>query len=265
MSTSVSLSVTAVPSVNLRYTSSSYCQSDTSVQSATLNGTGLYTGGVFSSTPSGLSLNSSNGSITPNTSVTGNYVVDYNLGAAGGCNAISASTTITINTVATATVTAGSAICSGNTASFTINGTPNATVTYNINSGTNTTVVLSSTGTYLISIPNSTTNRILTLVSVTDGICPATLSSSATVTVNPLPLISGLTNPVICSGASVNYTLPSTISSSPVSHSWYALDNVNTNGETLSPAQTTYLINDQISHSQPTTLPKFTTNNDCEY
>lgn len=80
-----------------------------------------------------------------------------------------------------------SPICSGNSATFMLTGTTGATVTYNINGGANTTVILTG-GTATINLVNSTTNKTLNLVSITDGFCGQNLSGSSTVTVNPFLL-----------------------------------------------------------------------------
>ena len=53
------------------------------------------TGGTYSST-TGLSIDASTGSITPNTSTAGIYTVTYTVAASGGCAAVSATTSVTI-------------------------------------------------------------------------------------------------------------------------------------------------------------------------
>lgn len=95
---------------------------------------------------------------------------------------------VAINPLPTAMLTASnSPICSGNSAIFTLTGTPGAVVTYNIDGGTNTTVTLTGTTTN-VTILNATNNKTLNLVSVTDGFCGQNLTGSLTVTVNSFML-----------------------------------------------------------------------------
>ena len=54
------------------------------------------TGGSYSSTPAGLTLNATTGAIQPNSSNSGVYFVSYTLPAVGGCATFVASTTVTI-------------------------------------------------------------------------------------------------------------------------------------------------------------------------
>jgi hypothetical protein len=96
---------------------------------------------------------------------------------------------ISVRSLPTASINAAFSICENEDANFTITGTSGATVTYNINGDTNTTVVLTG-GLATVTIPAATTDQVLTLVSVTDANCTKTLSDNSTVTVNPLPLTS---------------------------------------------------------------------------
>ena len=85
------------------------------------------------------------------------------------------------------TLTSNSPICNGSTAIFTINGTANATVTYAINGGTTTNIVLNATGTSTISIANASANQTIQLSNIFDGICNRALTNAVTVVVNPFP------------------------------------------------------------------------------
>jgi gliding motility-associated-like protein len=97
---------------------------------------------------------------------------------------------VLVNAIPTASVSATSPICSGNTAFFTITGTPLATVTYTINSGSNVTKVLDNSGVANVTIPGVSTNQTINLVSVvTLSGCQNTSFStpSATIQVNSIP------------------------------------------------------------------------------
>uniref|UniRef100_UPI0025957AC3 PKD domain-containing protein n=1 Tax=uncultured Flavobacterium sp. TaxID=165435 RepID=UPI0025957AC3 len=89
----------------------------------------------------------------------------------------------------TASVTANT-ICSGTTGTVTFTGTPNAVVTYTVDSGSNQTITLDAAGQYVLTTPILTVNSTYTLVSVFDGTTTAPLTASATVTVTALPTAS---------------------------------------------------------------------------
>ena len=127
---------------------------------------------------------------------------------ASGCSqTLTGSFTITVNALPTATVSGTSPICSGSDAIFNITGTPNASVTYNINGGTNQTATLSSVGTGTVTITGATTNQTLNLVSVSvsSSGCSQLLIQSFTIVVNAtlVPTITG-PNP-ICVNTSGTY------------------------------------------------------------
>ncbi len=162
-----SVTITAVPTATVTYSSSAYCIPDVSTYTANVNGTGAFGGGSFSSAPAGLSIDAS-GIITPGSSAAGNYTITYTVPSSSGCAAVPVTASVTINADATialssavgtdgqtkcintaitnityavggggtgATITAG-ALPSGVTGSFnagvfTITGTPSASGTFN--------------------------------------------------------------------------------------------------------------------------------------
>ncbi|HRG58249.1 MAG TPA: gliding motility-associated C-terminal domain-containing protein [Bacteroidia bacterium] len=63
-------------------------------QSVTQTGTG---GGIYTSSPTGLSMNPNTGAIIPSLSVPGNYVITYTIAAVGSCVGFTANTNVTIN------------------------------------------------------------------------------------------------------------------------------------------------------------------------
>jgi hypothetical protein len=99
-------------SATISYSSSSFCQSDTIGQAVSQTGT---SGGTYSASPSGLSINASSGTIAPSASSPGTYTVNYTMAASGGCAAasvtgslnltITPSSTNTTNTSAVGTYT----------------------------------------------------------------------------------------------------------------------------------------------------------------
>ena len=91
--------------------------------------------------------------------------------------------TITVNSLPTVSIASNnSPVCSG-AASFSLTGTTDAVVTYNINGGTNATTTLTG-GAATISVPNPFASQVLTLVSVANNGCTSSLSDTSTVSVS---------------------------------------------------------------------------------
>lgn len=109
-STTTTVQIISAPSATVAYTGSPYCTS-AGVQSVTFSGT---SGGTYSATPAGLTINASTGAITPSTSTPGTYTVTYSIAASGGCSAYSTTASVTITAAPSATIayTGGSGICS---------------------------------------------------------------------------------------------------------------------------------------------------------
>jgi plastocyanin len=81
------------PSATISYAAASYCTSVATPQSVIFSGS---TGGTFSASPGGLTIDANTGAITPNTSTPNTYTVTYNIPAAGGCPELNATTTVAI-------------------------------------------------------------------------------------------------------------------------------------------------------------------------
>jgi Ig-like domain CHU_C associated/CHU_C Type IX secretion signal domain len=115
------------PIAAISYNSNVFCKAN-ATQTAIL-ATGTPTGGVFSASPAGLSINATTGAIAPATSLKNNYIVTYAFGTMGvGCGVQTATTNLSI--VDTTTSILNKSICSGN--SFMFNGsTYNLSGTYN--------------------------------------------------------------------------------------------------------------------------------------
>jgi len=87
------VTITAAPIASISYAGSPFCQTITTGQSVNQTGT---IGGVYSSSPSGLSINTITGTVTPSTSTAGTYTVSYTIAASGGCAELIKTTTVTI-------------------------------------------------------------------------------------------------------------------------------------------------------------------------
>ena len=128
--------------------------------------------------------------------------------------------TVPINNTATvvvpanptvANLTAATPVCSGGNAVFTLTGTPNATVTYTINSGAIQTVVLDATGTGIVTEIAVTADTTILLSQISLGLCNSTITNTATVVVTPNPTFGNLTATTpVCSGGDAVFTLSGT-------------------------------------------------------
>ena len=87
------VTITAPPTATIIYANSPYCKTVTTAQSVTQTG---ITGGAYTASPIGLSINASSGVITPSSSSVGAYTVSYTLAASGGCAAVTTTASVTI-------------------------------------------------------------------------------------------------------------------------------------------------------------------------
>ncbi len=94
---SFDLIVTAAPAGTFTYSGNPYTSDMTTAQAITP--TGLVSGGVFTSIPSGLSINSTTGEIIPSTSTPGTYTVNYDVVASASCPAFNTNTTVAVETM----------------------------------------------------------------------------------------------------------------------------------------------------------------------
>ena len=177
-----SVVITKQPTAIISYSNPIMCGNLTNPQSVNISGTGSYTGGIFSST-SGLTINSLNGDIIPNTSTAGNYIITYTTNPINGCLALMFTTNISIKAFPTATINyASTPFCTTVTTPQPVSlsgtlsysgGTFSAPSGLSINSSTGNIIPSSSTpGTYLVtytipSIPNCTLAVATTSVVIT--------------------------------------------------------------------------------------------------
>ena len=105
------------------------------------------------------------------------------------CNIVVANTTnVIVNPLPTASIVANTSyVCVGDNAQFTITGTANATVTYNVDGGADQTLVLNGAGTFTLSIPSPTATTTVTITGITDINCSNTLNASAAISIVAIP------------------------------------------------------------------------------
>ena len=97
------VTITKEPTATISYGGTPFCTSDSTPKEVTLSGTDGFSGGTFSA-PAGLTINSSTGAITANSSTEGTYLVTYNTPATGGCSPVPVTTQVTITKAPTVTI-----------------------------------------------------------------------------------------------------------------------------------------------------------------
>jgi hypothetical protein len=199
-------------SASINYAGSPYCRTINTPQAVTLTGT---TGGIFTASPPGLSINASTGAITPSTSTQGTYTVTYSVNGGGGCGNFSTTTSVTITNSITPSFDAIPPFCAGTTApALQPISTNNITGTWSP-----ATINNNASGTYIFT-PNP-------------GQCAT--STTLNVTVNPSVTPSFAAVPPFCAGAAAP-VLPGT-SDNGISGTWSpaTVDNTSSASYTFTP------------------------------
>jgi len=211
LSGSVTITVNSLPTASISSTASIVC----SGSSATVNFSGTANAIVTYSVNSGsnqtITLDAVGNASVTLPSVTANMVytlVNVTSAGANACTkALSQSITITAVVLPTATISASPlAVCSGQTSTINFSGTPNAILTYTVNSGANQTITLNASGLASVTTPVLTANATYNLVSVASPVlstCTTIINNSVTVAVNNLPIASFTSNvSLVCNGGS---------------------------------------------------------------
>jgi gliding motility-associated-like protein len=235
--------ITEAPTATISYLTP-YCTSYIGSDGVSLNGTAAYTGGSFSST-GGLTLNTTNGLITPSSSTPNTYTVTYSIPASAGCPSTDVTTSVTIDPVPTFTLTGlDPSTCNASDGSITITGLNNST-TYSVSYNDDGTTVG----------PNSLTSNasgVITVGGLNSGVydsfsltltgCQGTSSSVITL-INPgAPSITDLADQIVCD----SYILPA-INGTNLSGSqayWTGTNGTGTQlavGSAISSSQTIYM------------------------
>ena len=101
---------------SINYGGSPYCKNQAGSFAPVITG---LTGGSFSASPAGLSINPFSGMVTPSTSLAGLYIISYLVPADGACPAYTVNQTIVINNVPPNPTLTPLTPCSGGNISFT--------------------------------------------------------------------------------------------------------------------------------------------------
>ena len=94
MTATAPVTITTAPSATISYSGTPFCTSVSTPQTVIRTGTA---GGTYTASPATLTIDAVTGAITPSTSTAGTYTVTYTIAAAGGCSAVTATATITVN------------------------------------------------------------------------------------------------------------------------------------------------------------------------
>lgn len=178
------ITVTNPYDATFSYPAATYCQYD-SDPSATVTGT---TGGAFTSSPAGLSLNGTSGAIDVSTSSPGNYTVTYTVGGgatdySGACNAVS---NVSVEIGATPIAGAGSnGVINCTSPTTSLSGTGGGSYSWvasgggNITAGAGTaTPTVNAGGTYTLTVTNAAGCINSDIATVTADMTPPTAGSS---------------------------------------------------------------------------------------
>ena len=152
--------------------------------------------------------------------ITGNYSVTtvYTLTSVATSGTPSCSrpqtgtVTITVIPLPVVAISGTASICPNSPATITFTGTPNATITYTINGGSNQTIVLNGSGTATLTNTYNATTLITLVSAASQGtpVCSQPQTGTVTITVLPLPTATIASNATICIGASATVTFTGT-------------------------------------------------------
>ncbi len=131
---------------------------------------------------------------------------------------VGGSVVITVLPLPIVAISSDITICSGESATVTFTGTPNAVVTYNVNGGVNQTITLNGSGTASISQTFSVTTIYTLISAATVGSpgCNQLQNGAVTVTVLPVPTVAITSDITICSGGNASVTFIGTPNASVI-------------------------------------------------
>lgn len=194
------LTITTAPvAPAISYGGSPWCTSHAAV---TVLQTGA-TGGVYSAVPSGLTINASDGTITPSSSLTGHYTITYFKTGAGGCLPMTATATVDILQLPTASISYANAPFTKNQGSQALTLTGSGVYTggtYTKTAGTGTLTLDASTGEI---IPSSSDAGTYTITYTLAAVSPCTQVTATTdVIIYSLPTASIAGSIAVCENSS---------------------------------------------------------------
>ncbi|MDB5236668.1 MAG: hypothetical protein JWR44_3661 [Hymenobacter sp.] len=245
--TSGTATVTIVaPAVaSFTYPNASYCPTTGGAATPTL-GTGS-TAGTFTST-TGLVINAATGAISLGTSTPGTYTVTNTIGAAGGCAAVTATSTVTVNPAAIANAGPAVSICSGSSATLGVAPVAGTIYSYSPSVGLSNSSISNPTVT-LTNTASAPITQVYTLTATTASGCTAT--ATVTVTVNPAA-VATFTYPAASYCASQTTAVAPTLGTGSTAGAFSSTTGLTINATTgaITPSTSTagtYLVTNQVT------------------
>ena len=210
------ITINPLPSVSGLTSNTSICAGSDAV--FTINGTAgsVVTYTINNGSNQTVTIPTSGQATVTVTAPTSNVVIALSNVSLTNCNvSLTNSATVEVKIVPDVTsITTTTPICSGSDAVFTINGTPNATVTYALNNGTTATTVLNSSGIGTITVSNAQVNQQIDVTLIALNGCSRVETLTETIVVNTTPVVSSLTsNTPICVGSDAVFTINGTAGS----------------------------------------------------
>ena len=210
------ITINPLPSVSSLTSNTSICAGSDAV--FTINGTAgsVVTYTINNGSNQTVTIPTSGQATVTITAPTSNVVIALSNVSLTNCNVpLTNSATVEVKIVPDVTsITTTTPICSGSDAVFTINGTPNATVTYALNNGTTATTVLNSSGIGTITVSNAQVNQQIDVTLIALNGCSRVETLTETIVVNTTPVVSNLTsNTPICVGSDAVFTINGTAGS----------------------------------------------------
>ena len=252
---------TAPVAPTITYTASPVCAS---AGTATVTQTGGTSGGIYTITPmpTGVTINSSTGTVSFLSTNDGTYSVTYTINASGGCATVTTTTGLVIDKVPSATAGGSQSICSNGTATVSgASATNYSTIAWTENgAGSITAGADTFTPTYTAASGDAgnTVTLLMTVTGSSSGCGTVTATATYSVLVVGSTVITA--NPVdqtICEGSTASFTVATAPTLPAPSYQWYvktpssiAFDLIpvgapysGTTSPTLSISPTTYSMN----------------------
>ncbi|MBN9283905.1 MAG: hypothetical protein J0I85_05735, partial [Flavobacterium sp.] len=214
--TDFKLIVYPVPTANLSVAPTAICAGEnaTVTFTGTPDGTIEYTingGAVQTAVLNAAGTFTLTQTLTADTTYTLSYIkiIDNN-GTMLCSQALNASVTVTVSPLPVATISGTATICSGDAATITFNGTPNATVTYTFNGGANQQIVLDAAGTATLTGGTAGTYNLVSAATTGTPACSQPQTGSVTITTTSLPTAAITGTAPVCSGTTATITFSGT-------------------------------------------------------
>ncbi len=185
-----SITITALPVATFSYAGTPYCQNAAN-PSPTFSGGGV--AGTFSSTAGLVFVSTATGQINLSASTAGTYTVTNTIAAAGGCAAVTATSSVTITTLPAATISyAGTPFCKTLVAGQAVTRTGTAGGTYSSTAGLTIDAV---TGAITPSTSTAGTYTVTYTMAAGGGCAAQTATTSVTITALPVATFSYAASP----------------------------------------------------------------------